>query len=176
MTSLVLSGYLTSEREVSGGAYRLSPVPQPPWILQLFHELRAQLRAVLEPSAIASQVRTAARPNDWLLDSLYDIELIANQPPGWDGFGAYPATSRAVLRALEFLTELHVLVSRPRLVGTAEGGIQVEWYKEGRDFTVEFHPDGRSDVFYSDGTTSWEGGTAQLPRRWEELLMHTVDG
>ena len=60
----------------------------------------------------------------------------------------------------------HALDSRvppPTVVPTSEGGIQVEWHRNGVDLEIESAPSGQVEFFFASQSEEYEGSA------WEEL-------
>ena len=62
----------------------------------------------------------------------------------------------------------------PSVVPTWEGGIQVEWHRNGVDFEIEAGPSGNIDFFFKDSDTECEGpakDSIQALRRYAKAVV-----
>ena len=67
-------------------------------------------------------------------------------------------TEISVRETMEILTK--ILDSRtppPTVVPTYEGGVQVEWHRNGVDLEIEISPDGNAEYFFSSPSEEHEG-------------------
>jgi hypothetical protein len=76
---------------------------------------------------------------DWAGAVQADIRALGELEPNWDGYGA-PAIDPAAIAAAEaFVAELPGnLATRPRVVPTAHGMLQLEWRAGAKSLEVEF--------------------------------------
>ena len=74
----------------------------------------------------------------WLrLTMLRCVELLA-LPRNWDSYGAEPISPELTWTALQLLRcFMRDGMSRPKIVPTNRGGVQLEWHQDGIDLEVE---------------------------------------
>jgi hypothetical protein len=60
----------------------------------------------------------------------------------------------------------------PQIVPVADGGLQLEWHRDGFDLEIEITPIGEAFVDYAtvDGAHSWEGDYSDLNQRIAKVL------
>jgi hypothetical protein len=75
------------------------------------------------------------------LNAFCKIEELAALKPNWDSYGAPAISERALDRAMDILWTIR-RSPQPRIVPTAEGGVQLEWYTASEELEVEIRPDG----------------------------------
>lgn len=78
------------------------------------------------------------------LQSFEGVESLARLKPNWDGYGAPAISEAAIDRAMDILWTVRRCV-RPRIVPTARGGVQLEWYGVDEEIEVEVLPDGSAE-------------------------------
>jgi hypothetical protein len=85
------------------------------------------------------------------------VRYLLNLPSGWDSYGSRPITVASADLALEVLSDpLFALLGPPTIVPTSTGGLQAEWYADGRSLEIEFLSDQRLSVLLSDEATGDE--------------------
>lgn len=96
-----------------------------------------QLRDPAQPEPLARLLR------HWFFDALLQM------PPGWDGSIAAPISNVAVDLAVRLLVPLLELrASMPAIVPTVDGGIALEWARDGSEFTFTCTPEAICEVAY----------------------------
>lgn len=90
---------------------------------------------------------------------------------GWDSYGAQLVQPDAVLQALRLLAVVFNVrddITDPMIVPTSDGGVQLEWDRDGLHLELEVRPSLDVDVYWErpDGET-WEG---LLQNNQESLL------
>ncbi len=71
--------------------------------------------------------------------------------PGWDSYGALKPRADLVLAGLYLVAELlRGGAPAPSVVPTAKGGVQFEWYREGRELEIEVLSKDRLMLAYED--------------------------
>ncbi len=103
------------------------------------------------------------RRTEWFVPTIQAVIALPWTSDGWmiDGVRTQQV---AVSQMLSLLT--HALDSRvppPTVVPTSEGGIQVEWHRNGIDLEIESPPSGQVEFFFSSQSEEYEG------LAWEEL-------
>jgi hypothetical protein len=99
--------------------------------------------------------------------------------PGWDGRQAPAVQPAAATTAVRTIADLITTTSPgPRVVPTAIGGIQLEWYRPGYEIEIEVAPDGTSaEVYVLDAETDEDvvSTFAEALPRLLELLQNEHD-
>ena len=72
------------------------------------------------------------------------LTKIAKLPANWDSYGALPIDPRAIESARKLITALS---HPPQIVPTTEGGIQLEWHRDGIDFDLVIPAHGGTGFF-----------------------------
>lgn len=99
-------------------------------------------------------------PSLWhVMDAIRRFAALA---PSWDSYGARPLNPSAVRRILGLLPALlSDNAPEPTIIPTREGGLQVEWHRNGIDLEVRVPPSGPIAHFFADAKSGdeheWEG-------------------
>jgi hypothetical protein len=95
----------------------------------------------------------------WLDFTTSRLRNILRLPAGWDTYSARPPEKEAAERAIDFLFRHHRFAgATPSIVPLTDGGVQLEWHRDGIDVEVVFasEPDGL--YFHEEATgQEWEG-------------------
>ena len=94
---------------------------------------------------------------EWFYPTLQAIAALPWQTDNWS-FGATRTQNSAVAYMLGIL--IAVLDSQtppPAVVPTWNGGVQVEWHRNGIDLEIEVDPEGDIEYFYKSPTEECEG-------------------
>jgi hypothetical protein len=107
----------------------------------------------------ASGGEGSAHPR-WLQDTVGRMNELLRLRPGWDTYVARPVARRNVQGALHFL--LRVMAAdtpSPTIVPVSDGGVQLEWHREGLDVEVLFSGEEDDGLYCHDVATGqeWEG-------------------
>lgn len=102
------------------------------------------------------------------------IEGISQFPPGWDGYGAVTPTEEALNVTQLILRNVPEYAPRPRVIPTTDGGIQIEWYRQGMDVTLEVMGSRDITLYWRDDLEEWEGPLQQAPEALPKLLWRFV--
>ena len=87
----------------------------------------------------------------------------SNAEDGWTSDDAFPRPA-ATSQMLNLLARiLDHQVPPPSIVPTWEGGVQVEWHRNGVDLEIESMPSGEIEFFFNDQSMECEG------QAWEEI-------
>ena len=88
---------------------------------------------------------------------------------GWDGYGSKCPQQTAFTVATMFLYDLEKNgVSRPEIVPTSQGGIQLELHKGGFDLEIEIGPTGHTEFFLSYTDILAEGVSEYIPQELKQ--------
>ena len=111
---------------------------------------------------------------DWLRHTREAIDKLSGSPTASDAEGS-PVQPAAAVHLLEFLSMvLNHDTPPPSVVPTWEGGVQVEWHRNGVDFEIEAGPSGNIDFFFKDADIECEGqaqDSIQALRRYAKALV-----
>jgi hypothetical protein len=117
---------------------------------------------------------------DWswvplLIDRLRELLSL---PRDWDGFGAEPVRTEAVLTsALIVNATLSKGARFPAIIPTVEGGVQLEWRRGDRHLEIEVLSPYDIGVLYREkGNPKWEGSLLNDPAQLDELLVRVEHG
>jgi hypothetical protein len=108
-------------------------------------EIRTRTSQAVTQS-VSSEVRRWIEAVNGQLESLLHLE------EDWDTYGSPPPATAAVrLAALLLQDAVSVDVPVPRVHGTSEGGVLIEWYRPAIEFALEVEPSGSDvTVFFLD--------------------------
>jgi hypothetical protein len=98
-------------------------------------------------------------------------------PEGWDSYGAPRISGEAVSISWTLLRQLlWADFPLPRIVPTADGGVQLEWYGNNIDVQIEATSSHDISVFYRDVETgeSWEGALGEEPRPLADIIRRAA--
>ncbi len=80
------------------------------------------------------------------------LDELAKLEKNWDSYNGDPigkgalGVARLVAKAMAGFT-----IDEPNIVPTSNGGISLEWYRAGREFSLSFRPNGTFDSFFIQG-------------------------
>lgn len=148
----------SSARRFEGSQIMLTAIPHPlPFILEFRSGERLEIELVgsgREPTSL------------WRF--LHSIKELAELPTGWDSYRAKPIAATAVRRAFPLLPAiLPEMAPLPTVVPTANGGLQVEWHRNGIDMEITVPPVGPLTCFIADSNAGTE-------REWSGTLDMTA--
>ena len=134
----------------------------------------------LDPDAEAVEVGEQDLPA-WVQIALRRLRSVADLGPGWSGRGGCPVEPRLLPRAFRLIADVipdNDATYVPRVVPTVEGGLQLEWHRDGFDLEIELSPLGEVWVDHEriDGTETWEGDFDDLRDRVSKVLMRAAEG
>jgi hypothetical protein len=77
--------------------------------------------------------------------------------PGWDSYGARPTNPELVVRLLNVISDLLRDDSPPpQIMPLADGGVQAEWHRPGRDLEIVVPADESASYYYFNRATHVE--------------------
>ncbi len=103
---------------------------------------------------------TTGPPRPWLRSVLESFADVMQLPAGWDSYGAAPPSREAAVAAFTFLVgAMAPTTSPPSIVPMSDGGIQLEWHRNGLDVEIDFPSDGPPVLYVAEASseTEWEG-------------------
>jgi hypothetical protein len=114
----------------------------------------------------------------WLDPTIRTMQQLAALPANWSSYGSRPIEFVAMIRAANVLAEvLEPDGLAPTMVPTLQGGVQLEWHRNGDDVEVEFSPDGAvSDVYVYDRRTDRTWEPDQFTPEALQRLKTTING
>jgi hypothetical protein len=93
----------------------------------------------------------------WLNDTLEEVEQLSSLDQDWDGYGAERVSASAAMGAVNFLLKIaYPKLAAPEVVPVSDGGLQVEWHRNGIDFEVMFEPEEEPRALVEDRTSKAE--------------------
>jgi len=93
----------------------------------------------------------------WLLPVIEEFVKVAALPENWDREGGLQIDPNLMNRALQTLDRLlSPGGAPPGVVPLSNGGLQLEWHRKGKDFEIEFNPNGEIEFYFFDEETSEE--------------------
>ncbi len=96
----------------------------------------------------------------WLDTTAQTMRRLSRLPANWSSYGSSHIEDAAIISAASFL--IIVLGPRglaPTVVPTLQGGVQLEWHRNGVDIEIEFSPQGAladAYVYERQTDTTWE--------------------
>jgi hypothetical protein len=102
---------------------------------------------------------TVERPPRWFDPTLDDLEAVLRLPPNWNSYRARPVEAQAAVAAIELLLAIMPdSLSKPTIIPTVRGSVQLEWHTRGVDLEIDVLANGRYALFFEDDQTgvSWE--------------------
>lgn len=102
----------------------------------------------------------------WIEAVNSQLETLALLDEDWDTYGSPPPAPSALGLAEALLREVRLLdLPVPRLRGTSDGGVSIEWFSPAIEFAVEIDPECVVTVFLRDRSTgeTSEGALAEEP-------------
>jgi hypothetical protein len=90
-----------------------------------------------EPQLV--KVKVSQTPSPWFGNALKRISELTGLAEGWDGYGAHKIDAELAVDAVAFLTQVaYPGIAEPSIVPLPDGGLQVEWHRNGVDVEVAF--------------------------------------
>jgi hypothetical protein len=84
----------------------------------------------------------------WLYPALDRLQHLSSLADNWDSYGGRRLADEAVFTALAVIARLLSDESvPPAIVPTSEGGVQLEWYREGDELEIRVGPNGDISAF-----------------------------
>ncbi len=84
----------------------------------------------------------------WLYPTLDRLQHLSRLSDNWDSYGGRPLTDEAVFTSLSVIARLLSDESvPPAIVPTSEGGVQLEWHREGDELEIRVAPGGEISAF-----------------------------
>ena len=114
---------------------------------------------------------------EWVQPTIEALYSKLRLPPNWDSHGALPIDEQRVADAIKVLSGTMSGNSEvPWVVPTTDGGIQLEWHREGEDLEVEISGTRTASIYFHNANTGeeWEVPLFQNIPRLRELLAQRV--
>jgi hypothetical protein len=113
----------------------------------------------------------------WLDPTIQTMQRLAHLPGNWSSYGNCLIEDIAIIRAAEVLAEvLDADGLAPSIVPTSQGGVQLEWHRNGDDVEIEFSPQGTvSDVYIYDRRTERAWQPDRVTSETFERLKTTIN-
>lgn len=120
----------------------------------------------------ASMGRAGQRRTHWLIGVAERLNELAALPDGWDGRRAPAVSLEACMGAAQVLGELaDEQIPRPFISPSLDGGLLMEWDRDGIELDVFVEPDGIATVYYEHGDSGWDGDW-ESRREGVRLVLH----
>ncbi len=119
-------------------------------------------RYPISPSArrLDQQPNSSSTPanESWLTQATSRLEQLGALTYGWDGLDGLPIKPACIEAVAQFISSDVVLKveTKPDIVPTSDGGLQVEWHSQLIDLIIEVDPNIESSYYLSDLTTGIE--------------------
>lgn len=111
----------------------------------------------------------------WIEDVLNRLAEMRTLPRGWDGQDGVRATMSAIVAAITVLSEtMATNTVPPAIVPTSNGGLQLEWHKNGVDLEVYVDANGHVSAWCQEGAREWEEDYFPRTRLTKELSRLTT--
>ncbi len=108
------------------------------------------------------QLTTGVPAPKWLDDTFERVNRLTTLQEDWDGYGASRVSGNAAINAIRFLVKIaYPKLAPPEVVPVADGGLQVEWHRDGLDFEVMFEPDAPASALIEDRAKGTEAETVE---------------
>lgn len=117
---------------------------------------------------------SGAEPS-WHWGLFSELKELAGLAPDWDSYGAEPLSAVAVGRCINAL--LPVLpdnAPKPTVVPTRDGGLQLEWHRDGVDFEIRVPPVGPVSYVLADQGADEEFDWQGAPARHAEPIGNAI--
>jgi len=94
----------------------------------------------------------------WIGSILQGFANLLTLEANWDGENGKPIAPALVGSALKFvrIAMVDFRLPPPSIVPISDGGLQIEWHRRGKDFEIEFSPDGSIRYHYFDSMSGGE--------------------
>ncbi len=93
----------------------------------------------------------------WLIPTISAFIRLQALESNWDSYGAPPVSTDILNRSLTFLRSvMKANYPAPAVVPIGDGGVQLEWHRQRRDFELIFPMDSAPEFFFRDTTTGDE--------------------
>ena len=115
--------------------------------------------------------------SEWVRPTVEALNSKLQLLPNWDSHGALPIDEQRVDDAIKVLSGTMSGNSEvPWVVPTTDGGIQLEWHREGEDLEVEISGTRTASIYFHNANTGeeWEVPLFQNIPRLRELLAQWV--
>jgi hypothetical protein len=100
-----------------------------------------------ETTSHKPRTSTGSKPA-WFVSALATVDSIAALPSNWDGYGSPPLAENVRQSAIAILKALNRSdVPEPNIVPVSGGGMQLEWFHEGRELELEILAEPRQAVY-----------------------------
>ncbi len=119
-------------------------------------------RSFVSPARPVSLIRVTfygiGEPPRWLESTVSEIARLADLRPDWDSYAARATEVGSVMAAFEALSlALAANADAPLVLPAKDGGIRLEWHRDGRSLEITAAPRRREAFFANDATNDeWE--------------------
>ena len=111
----------------------------------------------------------------WQRPTVESLQDLLQLPRNWDGYGASQIQEQIAQKALMVLVEvMENNAPAPSVVPLSDGGIQVEWHRQGRNLEIEF-PAGEAPGFYYYEDDSESESEGQVSRSYDRIQAYLAN-
>lgn len=112
---------------------------------------------------------------EWLKAAVRALRELLALEEDWDRQGAHQVRAEAVVLALNLLDAvMDEALPSPWIVPRPNGGLQLEWDREGSTVEVVISPDGERFIVCA-GDEEWDGSLADIDRLYADLRAIRAD-
>ncbi len=91
----------------------------------------------LEKHKISAEVSATLTKQSWFNSILKRLSELLSLGENWNGYGEKPIQENAVKKAIAVLDTVYQKGPVPEVVPTPDGGVQLEWEKNGYEIEIE---------------------------------------
>lgn len=103
------------------------------------------------------QITVFDSSDGWLPEVLQRMGFLLSLPPKWDSHRAIKISEQMAAAVLTFLQEvMNSETLPPSIVPLEDGGLQIEWHRDGIDAEIEFEPDEPLEIYIREIQTGEE--------------------
>lgn len=126
---------------------------------------------------LTMRIEVTGEAPDWLSPTIQTMQHLSRLPANWSSYGSCRVEDRAIIGAAEVLRD--VLESNslaPTVAPTLQGGVQLEWHRNGADVEIELSPRGVvCDVYVYDRQTDRTWQPEQVTSEAFDRLRTTIN-
>ena len=101
-----------------------------------------------ERATLTVEVSRATMRSEWFHHLLWRLRSLLDLRPDWNGYGERAVHPASAKRVVALLNEISYVGETPAVVPLSDGGLQLEWHREGRNLEVEVPPSGPAVAWF----------------------------